>query len=97
MGNDIKNEQERIAALETELKELKSKVPLSYIEPIPGFKIKRWFIIALVDGVLFWYVLLNYELTENQGALLFLVCAFGPIIWMTIMSKITGVKYFEDG
>lgn len=96
MDNDTKSEQERIAALETELKELKSKVPLSYVEPIPGLRIKRWFIIAIVDCFLFWFVLSNYELTENQGWLLACACMFGPAIWMGTMSKITGVKYFDE-
>lgn len=94
--DDLEQERQKRIDLEAELAALKDKKPLNYHEPFPGFRIKRWFVIAAVDAVIFWYVLLNVELTETQGWLFFIACASGPAIWMAWMNRLTGINYFDD-
>lgn len=94
--NELELERQRRIALEEELATLKGKKPLNYHEPFPGFRVKRWVVIAGVDMVLFGTIVLNVNLTENQFWLLLLACAIGPAVWMAWMSKLTGVEYFDD-
>lgn len=96
MNDELETERKKRMEAERELALLKEKKPLNYYEIMPGFRIKKWFVIALVDAACFWLVIANVDLTENQGWMLFLACAIGPAAWMTWMSKLTGIEYFDD-
>lgn len=95
-SSNMETERQKNTEAEKELALVKEKQLLNYYELLPGLRIKRWLIIALIDVAIFWGVLLNFELTENQLIILLIACALGPAVWMTWMSKITGVKYFDD-
>ena len=94
--DELEREKQRRIAVEADLAALKEKIPLNYYEPFPGVRVKRWVVIAMLDMVLFWSILLNFSLTENQMVLLFLGCAFGPAIWMAWKHTLTGVNYFDS-
>ena len=59
-------------------------------------RIKLWFIIAVIDILVFFFVLSSFELTENQGWLLFFAAAVFPALAATIISKVTGRDMFSD-
>jgi hypothetical protein len=93
---ELKIERQRRRELEAELAYLKEKKPLNYYEILPGFRVKRWFVIILIAQAIFWSVLLNFRLTENQIWLVLGASGLWPLIWMSWMQKVTGISYFDD-
>jgi hypothetical protein len=59
-------------------------------------KIKVWFIIVVIDISAFLFVRSSFELTENQGWLLFVAAAIFPALAATLIYKVTGKDLFSN-
>ena len=95
-------ERQQRRKLEVELALMRDKKPLNYYEVMPGFRIKRWFVVVLLFQVLiwgpvyYWFGVLNNKWPENLGWGLLVACNLGPALWMSWIQKATGISYFDD-